>query len=469
MWRTKYSFPSHHGEFAKRLVTLGLSSLVLATFSVAQLHAQPGGKIAEPASPAETLRNWKYNLDIQRPTEKGSAPWEDAILLPPVFDGARADFADLRLYDGDGHEVPYDLRVRRADFRTENVPGKEFNRARGPDGSVEFALDLGAAQVEHNDVEVQLPGAQYRRHARLEGSADGQDWRLLAEKDLIHFELGQKQVDDRRFSYPPSRFRYLRVHVERDPVVDRAKLEVPSATVSRRVEIPGESLTLPAQLGPREPIRTGDGPGSAWIIDLGGNNVPCERLVCDIADTDFVRNYRIEVSLGPDAETPFQQVADGVWRRTAGDARQPMVAEFGEILARRIRLVVTDASNPPLSLQSISFSAPARQVVFPHADSQSAEALRLYFGNPKAFTPRYDFGRNLPARLEPAPIRRALGPRQQNPEYVPEPKPLTDRWPWLIYVVLGIVSGVLAVIIVDLARQAIAQHDAAQQAAAPPQ
>ena len=93
----------------------------------------------------------------------------------------------------------------------------------GPPGRAapaELALDLGENAPEHNDVEVELPGLDYRRQARLEGSDDGKEWRTLAEKNLIRFRVGDKEIDDRRIAYPPSRFRYLRVRVEPDPVVD---------------------------------------------------------------------------------------------------------------------------------------------------------------------------------------------------------------------------------------------------------
>ncbi len=132
------------------------------------------------------------------------------------------------------------------------------------------------------------------------------------------------------------------------------------------------------------------------------------------------------------------------------------------MLASRIRLVVTDAGNPPLDLRSVAFTAAARQVVFPGPAASAPGTLRLLVGNPKAYAPRYDFARNLPARLEPAPTRRSLGPRLENPDYVPAPRPLTDRWPWLIYVSLGLVAATLGLIIADLARQAIARHDAGQ-------
>lgn len=454
-----------------RDILLGLSPAILFLASCAAIPpARNQGPIAEATPQPATLRSWHYFLEVPRPTRPDDGVWDDLVLLPPVFDAGRHDLADLRLFDVEGREIPYDLRVRRPDYRTEVLNAKEFNRARGPNGSAELALDLGSAAVEHNEVELTLPGTQYRRHARLEGSSDGQDWRVLVENDLFHFEHDKKQLEDRKLSYPPSRFRFLRVFVERDPVIDKndTALAIPSAQISRRVEVPGELLTLPGPLQPREPIRTNDGPGSAWTIDLGGNNVPCEQIACDIADTEFVRNYRIEYCATADAETPFQSVSEGVWRRSAGDKHEPMVAEFGEVSARRMRIIVTDASNPPLNLRSATFSAAARQVVFPRPETAAAGPLRLYVGYPKAYTPRYDFARSLPTRLEPPPTRRLLGPRQENPAYVPEPKPLTDRWPWLIYVVLGAVSAVLGLIIIDLARQSIARHDTGQTTAAPP-
>jgi len=41
-----------------------------------------------------------------------------------------------------------------------------------------------------------------------------------------------------------------------------------------------------------------------------------------------------------------------------------------------------------------------------------------------------------------------------NREYKPEPKPLTERVPWLIYVVLAVSSIALAAVLLSLARTA---------------
>jgi hypothetical protein len=49
--------------------------------------------------------------------------------------------------------------------------------------------------------------------------------------------------------------------------------------------------------------------------------------------------------------------------------------------------------------------------------------------------------------------------------YEPEPLPLTERLPWLIYVLLGAAVAVLGALIISLARAAIAVADARQAAA----
>ena len=422
----------------------------------------PGAAAAELPG-REALSGFRYVQELPFPPEfDRKARLDDFLLMPAVFDGARADLGDLRLFDPSGNEVPYALRIRRPDFRNEAIPAREFNRSKAPGGASEVTLDLGESPGEHNDVEVEIPGANYRRPARLEGSGDGNDWRVLVEKDLIHFHVGGQKVDDRQFLYPPSRFRYLRVRVERDSKVDEEPVEIAALIVRRKVEVPGEFLEQAAPSSSREAVKTDGGPGSAWLFELGGERVPCERLTLDVADAEFVRNYRIEAG-GPssDPDQPFRQINEGLWRRRAGDPRKPLIADFAEVTASRLKLVVTDHRNPPLNLRAATVRAAAREVVFA-APGPDVSGLRLYYGNPRAESPSYDFARNLPPTLDPPPARLSLAGRSENPAYRPEPKPFTERWPWVIHVILGAICLGLGVIIVSLARTAVRLHDLRQ-------
>ena len=103
-------------------------------------------------------------------------------------------------------------------------------------------------------------------------------------------------------------------------------------------------------------------------------------------------------------------------------------------------------------------TAPVREVIF--AREAAKGPLRLYFGNANAAAPHYDFAAHLPARLDPTPARTAAEDVTQNPDYQPAPKPLTERWPWLVYVVLSAASVVLLIILAALAHRALPQPEA---------
>lgn len=82
--------------------------------------------------------------------------------------------------------------------------------------------------------------------------------------------------------------------------------------------------------------------------------------------------------------------------RRAGEARRPLVITFdNEQQARKLRLLITDYSNQMLSISSIEAAAPARQLVFDLKDATN-NTLLLFFGNPKAAAPHYDFEKIFP-------------------------------------------------------------------------
>jgi hypothetical protein len=424
-------------------------------FSAAVLAA--GVLLAVAAAPAgEALSGWAWFADVSAPP--GDSAYARLVLTPGVFDGARPDLSDLRLYDGRGRDVPYALRVRRKEEVRRPFAATEFNRTTNPDRSAEVSLDLGKSAGEHNEIEVSTAGTAFRRPLRVEGSDDRKSWRTVLDKvHLLHFEEGGHVADVRRFTYAPSRYRYLRVRVAPDPAAANDAPVIASVSVLHEVHEAGDYVTRQAFVEARQPVPASEGPGSAWFIRLGENGelAPCESLTLDVADTEFARSYRLEIA---NPEEPAQVIVTGELRRQLSQADKPLVISFPETTARRLRLVVTDQRNPPLNLTAARYTAAARQVIFKPAEAQGA--LRLYFGNPTAPAPGYDFARTLPATLDPAPAEAALGARERNPDYRPPPKPWTERYPWAVYVVLGVASAVLLGLLGLLGREAIARHGA---------
>jgi hypothetical protein len=421
-----------------------------------------------------SLSSWPFFVEVV-PSMGTVAPGVYDLVLPlEVMDKAREDLADLRLYDASSREIPYALRIRREVADQREIGARVFNRALVGSSVSEVSVDLGEDSGEHNEIEIQTAGANFRRQVEVEGSDSGKEWRTLNTRGVVFSFVSQnKAVESRRINYPTSRYRFLRVRVLRDELTDDKAPEITGVKVLMAVRAKGELTTWGVYVPSYQLLRNQGAPASQWVIDLGAR-APCDRLSLEITDASFSRPFYIE---SVDDPQNVRLIASGELTRRIGEEAKPLVITFDEEEhARKLRLLVTDYSNPTLSITSIQASAPARQLVF-ELKEPPARPLRLFFGNPKVTAPHYDFEKELPSRLsepgfpserlasggepssssgQPArgvgPIHSTVGSVVTNPEFKPEPLPLTERVPWLIYLVLTASSIALAMILYNLAR-----------------
>ncbi|HTS25468.1 MAG TPA: DUF3999 family protein [Bryobacteraceae bacterium] len=417
----------------RRIFWLAAAGGVLCTALWAQAPRMP-----------ESLSAWRFFKEI--PVTAVSPALLDFVLDREMLDAARPDDADIRLYDSAGREIPYVLRVRREVERHAPFEAREFNRG-SSEGAVQASYDLGEAPQEHNEVEIQTAGTNFRRLADVEGSSDDAHWStLVTGAILFRFGAGGRTVEQQSVSYPVSRYRYLLIRVNRDPQVDHSAPELVSVRIRRSVHQTGEMISFPGTLAGREADRDNGRPASVWRVDLGGR-IPLERAVLSVSGGAFSRPFRLD---GVDDPASPNMIASGdlVHRDDQG---QELAIDFPERFARRLKLTVTDDRNVPLAIFRFTAQSAAREVIF-EAKAAGTGALRVYYGNPKAAAPHYDLAAQLPAELDPPPARLSPGEQSENPIYTPEPKPFSERSPWLVYVVLGLATVVLAAILVSLVR-----------------
>jgi len=391
-----------------------------------------------PATP-EALSAWPYYEEIQ--SHGGLVGFG---LGREVLDKARADQADLRLYDSAGRELPYALLIRRELDTHSLFTSREFNRA--VEGAAALvSCDLGPQPQEHNEVTVSTAGTNFRRLVDVQGSPDGAQWFTLASQAILfRFTAGGRTVEQDSVSYPVSRYRYVRVRVDRDPQVDRAAPEITSLGVLRSIRLKGETVSFEGYMQPREADRFQGRPASVWRIDLAGR-IPLQSLVLNIGERTFSRPFQLEIV--DDPASP-EMIASGDLARGEENAAAPLQIDFHEQFASKLKLTVTDDRNPPLSLGGVTALSAARQVIF----QGTGGTVRLYYGNPKGMAPHYDLARQI--SLDPSVPwdRLTPGPELANPAYRPEPKPLSERAPWMVYLVLAGACAALAAILLNLAR-----------------
>ncbi len=349
-----------------------------------------------------------------------------------VLSEARDDLGDLRLYDSDNREIPYAIRIRHGANTEKDFTTRIFNRATFGNAS-EVTIDLGEEKAEHNEVEIQTSGENFRRVISVEGSDTGGDWRSLTNYGVIFsFRSDGKSVVSSRVGYPVSRYRYLRIRVNSDDVVDKT---IPSiGEVKARLVVREKDLlsTWSVQVPSYQLLRNQGAHATVWTIDFG-RRVPCSRLTLAIEGESFYRPFLVETA--DDPQNP-RLVANGYLRRRSGETASDTVITFDEeVHARKLRLQVTDYSNPILNITSIQAAAPARELVF-EMKSPAQYPLRLYFADPDQTEPHYDFEKELDAKLKNTPNLAWAGGLTTNPAYTPPLLPFTERLSWLIYLVL---------------------------------
>ena len=396
-----------------------------------------------------SLSLWPYYVEVT-PQRTDGQLYDFAVPLP-VMDKARGDLADLRLFDSMGREIPFAIRIRRDVDEKREIPTRLFNYGSAGPSTSEVSVDLGENPGEHNEMEIETDGSNFRRQVVIEGSDSGREWRTLSNDGVIFNFASQNNVaESQKVSYPTSRYRYLRVKVSRDPITDHETPRVTNAKVMMAVREKGWLSTWNVPVPSYQLQRNQGAHATVWTLDLGGR-IACDRLSLDIAEESFSRPFQVE---SIDDPQHVELLASGNLTRHSGEEKNLLVIYFDEeAVVRKLRLQITDYSNPTLNITSIDASAPARQLVF-ELKQPASQPLRLYFGNENVPPPHYDFENEVAARLTKEPAHSSLGAVSANQDYKPEPKPLTERVPWLIYLVLAASSIVLAYVLLSLARTA---------------
>jgi len=412
---------------------------VVAAALCAALWAQAPGR-------PEWLSAWQYFKEVQAPQAPQQTGLADFVLDREMLNASRNHAADVRLYAG-AREIPYVLRLRRQVDTSTPFTAREFNR--GTEGGVaQASYDLGERPQQHNEVEIETAGDNFRRMAEVQGSADGVEWSTLASGAIVfRFTAHGRTVEQKSVDYPVSRYRYLRIRVERDSQVDRAAPELKELRIFRAARVMGETVAFQGSIESRDVDRVNGRPASIWRVDFGAR-IPVERLALTVGPGLYSRPFELDANDDPASPTPL---ASGTLDRNEDQPDKQPVIEFPEHFARRVKLMVTDDRNPPLPISGVEALGAAREVVF-EARSAAAGPIRVYYGNPRALAPRYDLAARLPAQLTPPPSRLTLGPERENPIYHPEPLPFSERAPWVVYVVLAGASVVLAAILLSLLR-----------------
>jgi hypothetical protein len=392
-------------------------------------------------------RDWRYVKAITLPA---GLPAGALVELAPdreVFAGAAPGLPDLRIIASEKGETPYKLDISKAERERTSFPVSLRDKGYIPGSYNIFTADLGRAGILHNEIEFRTSSTNFRRTATVETSTDEATWMKIAEQTVYDFSVKERNFTTRNTSlrYPESTARYLRVKIADN---GEGPLEITGATVFFVTETPAQEIPWPSSIldiSRDASLRT-----TRVEVDLGTPGLPSYRLAISVPDVNFYREVSLESSPDRQNWSTIMRGADIYDFDTAKFVGSNLSITYPETTHQYLRLVIHDEDSPPLSVQGVSVWGVSRRLVFA-ADLQ--QSYQLYYGNAEARPPSYDIERTFPYLATEALPEAKLSPQANNPTFVEEKPPLSERFPWLLPTVVVAAVIVVALLLMSIFRQ----------------
>lgn len=373
--------------------------------------------LAASAQPAAAAGLDRADFRYQRPLVAG--PRGEPILIEPdgpLFEHSLPGFADLRIADARGRQVPW----RRARFERVAAPEAVPVLNSGRQGRFAIALlDLGARRRIRDRVALDVPDRSFVGRAEVLGADDrhGPFTRLSATG--IYDVRGAHPARSTVAVFPPSDFRYLIVRAT-------GISHIVGASVSGARERPRLLRRTVRSTSQRQ-----DGTRTIVTLDLGFRNVPVDELRITAETARYERPVTI---LSSNFRQRFVPLTAARIFRFPGSALAPIPIGAHR---RYIRVEIANGNDAPLRGIEVSAWSRPRALLL---EGGHPLPYTVYYGSPRANAPDYDFAR-LPTAvlgLDRA-VRGRLGPEHETLAFEPPPdtRSFGARNP-------GLVTGALA-------------------------
>jgi Protein of unknown function (DUF3999) len=372
-----------------------------------------------------------------------------AVIDPQVFPHAAPSLKDLRLYQG-GQEVPYAITLSESQQPDSDTAQIRNLGLRGRN----IVFDVEMPSRPYTEIALDLAGHDFLATATVSGTRDPNYSNQTSLGEFTLFDLTSQHLSrNTTIHLQETSLPYLHIELAISPATgNRTFTAKPEMVQAVTVPPSREAQSLYTTAGTMTAI-TQRGRQSIATFALP-QRIPVERISFDLAPAykaNFSRDVRITDR--PDgANSASESLAGTILRvhltQAGREVRQqqlsvPAILGANMQGAAAVEVAVDNGDDTPLPINAIRLEMRQRQICF---DVSDARPMLLYYGDAALAAPQYDYAR-LFAPAETTHIAH-LGPEQSNPVYRdrPDQRPLTDRHPHLLWIVLLIVVCILAVV-----------------------
>lgn len=424
------------------------SALLLALLSCLAAAA-PSQTADQPTTQTADPHYFRYQRSVAAP----AAGQACAVLDAETFAHASASLKDLRVYDGIGtptpREVPYAITLSEP-AEPDSTPARVVNLGLR-DGSIVF--DLQMPPRPYTEVALDLAGQDYIATAAVSGLAKpGAPATSLGQFTL--FDLTSQHLSQSTTLHlQESNFPWLHIVLTASPAPGtRGFRATPQMVVGATVPPSREAQILYTTAATAAIVNHERQSIATFTLPA---RVPVERVSFELAPT-FKGNFSRDVHIFDRPEgtpaTSGETLAGAIQRvrltqagREIRHEQLNVPATIGSNLqnAAKVEVVVENGDDQPLPITAVRLQMRERNLCF---SAPSSQPLTLYYGDPALAAPVYDYSRIFSPTAHTSIAR--LGPERENPDFQPRPdtRPLTERYPDLLWIALLAVVCALAFI-----------------------
>jgi Protein of unknown function (DUF3999) len=406
---------------------------------------------ATPRPEATDPQYLRYQRTI---TLHNSSGQSCATIDPQIFPHAAPSLKDLRLTQ-DGHELPYAITLSEPQQPDSDTATIRNLGLRGRN----IVFDLEMPNRPYTEIDLDLAGQDFLATASVSGTRDPNYANQTHLGDFTLFDLTTQHLSrSTSIHLQETSLPYLHIELSISPAAGTNAISPTPEALQKMVQ----GVTVPPSREAQSLYTTAA--RSSTITQRGRQSVatftlperiPIERVSFDLAPTykaNFSRDVHItdhpDNTANPASETLAGTILRVHLTQAGREVRQEQLsvpATLGSNMqsAATVQVAVENGDDTPLPIKAIRLEMRQRKICF---DATGNQPLTLYYGDPALTAPQYDYAR----LFSPSgAIQTAqLGPEQSNPAYRarPDTRPLTDRHPHLLWIVLLIVICILAIV-----------------------
>ncbi|HMH12287.1 MAG TPA: DUF3999 family protein [Edaphobacter sp.] len=378
-------------------------------------------------------------------------------IAPQIFPNASPSLKDIRLYQ-QRREIPYAITLSEPS-QPDSEPARVLNL--GLRGRT-IVFDLAMPARPYTEVQLDLAGKDYLATAAVSGKHDPNAASSTSLGEFTLFDLSSQHLSSNTtLPLQESSFPFLHIELTVSSTSGYpAFVATPQMVLGADVPPSREAQTLYTRAFETNVV-TQRGHKTIATFALP-ERVPIERISFAIAPefkSNFSRDVRVSDRPAGTAPAAGENIAGTILRvkltqagREIHEQQLSIPATIGSNLqsAATVEVAVENGNDAPLPITAVRLEMRERKLCF---DAPTSEPLTLYYGDPDLTAPQYDYARLFSAA---GSVRTAaLGSEQRNPVYKPRPdtRPITERHPELLWIVLLAVICSLGVVAVHSSKR----------------